>query len=180
MYRTLTQAALSAALATFAFAQTPQTAPNPNAPADPAATVHATTTPSDTAQSFRGILMDASCQAIQNRATTSESAASSEASRSRTMPATTPDASSRYGTERNNSARDRRWRSGIRHSKRRGSERICKQHHQHRWHGRQLGHHYGDNRRSEGPVRSSDRHKQIYGTRRLANDSQRERACCFG
>src|SRR4051794_35415865 len=99
MYRTLTQAALSAALATFAFAQTPQTAPNPNAPAGPAATVNTgTTTPSDTAQSFRGILMDASCQAIQNRATTSESAASSEASRSRTMPATTPDATSR-GTE---------------------------------------------------------------------------------
>src|SRR6476469_4571470 len=61
MYRTLIQAALSAALATFAFAQTPQTA--------------RIVTPTDTAQSLRGMLMDASCQAIQNRPTTSGSAA---------------------------------------------------------------------------------------------------------
>ena len=65
MYRTFRQAALSAALATFAFAQTPQTAPSSQ-----------TATPSDTTQSFRGILMDASCQEIQNRVTTSESASS--------------------------------------------------------------------------------------------------------
>jgi hypothetical protein len=91
MYRTLTQAALSAALATFAFAQTPQTTPSPNAPADPAAAVNTQATPSDTAQSFRGILMDASCQAIQNRESSSNSQTSSlstESTRSRTMPAT--------------------------------------------------------------------------------------------
>jgi hypothetical protein len=91
MYRTLTQAALSAALATFAFAQTPQSTPSPNAPADPAAAVNTQATPSDTAQSFRGILMDASCQAIQNRESSSNSQTSSlstESTRSRTVPAT--------------------------------------------------------------------------------------------
>jgi len=90
MYRTLTQAALSAALATFAFAQTPQTNPSPNAPADPAAAINTQATPSDTAQSLRGILMDASCQAIQNRESSSNSQTSSlstESTRSRTMPA---------------------------------------------------------------------------------------------
>ena len=94
MYRTLTQAALSAALATFAFAQTPQTTPNPTASADPAAAAATqTATPSDNAQSFRGILMDASCQVIQNRQTSSNSSTSStvgEATRSRSTPTNTP------------------------------------------------------------------------------------------
>ena len=46
MYRTITQAALSAALAACAFAQTPQT-PRPAAPTDRAATADTSAIPSD-------------------------------------------------------------------------------------------------------------------------------------
>ena len=53
MYRTITQAALSAALAACAFAQTPQT-PHPTAPKIRAATADTSAIPSDAVQSFRG------------------------------------------------------------------------------------------------------------------------------
>jgi trimeric autotransporter adhesin len=98
MYRNLTHAALSIAFATFAFAQTPQ-----SAPVDPAPAVsRRITVSSENTQTFRGILMDAGCQAIQNRTTSSNSLTSSisdEATRSRTIPASTPPATT-SGTEK--------------------------------------------------------------------------------
>jgi hypothetical protein len=65
MYRILTHTALTATLATFAFAQAPQ------------ATAQQTTPRTDTSvpasaaagQSYKGVLMDASCQAIQSHST---------------------------------------------------------------------------------------------------------------
>jgi hypothetical protein len=89
MKRFLTQTALTATLATFAFAQAPST------PTQTQITNEAQATPGQSAttiipgsgeQRFRGVLMDASCQAIQTRGTSSTI---SDASRSRETPSAT-------------------------------------------------------------------------------------------
>jgi hypothetical protein len=73
MYRILTHTALTATLATFAFAQAPQTTDQQPVPRQ---TETSSTVPASGGQTFKGVLMDASCQAIQDRSATTLSSAS--------------------------------------------------------------------------------------------------------
>jgi hypothetical protein len=77
MYRILTHTALTATLATFAFAQAPQTTDQQPAPRQ---TETSSTAPTSSGQTYKGVLMDASCQAIQSR---SAATTSSDVTRSR-------------------------------------------------------------------------------------------------
>lgn len=83
MYRIFTQTALTAAFAVFASGQEPRA----QDPAASAASAAAGT------QSYRGILMDATCQAIQNKgaSTLSSGTASADITRTRTTEANTSD-----------------------------------------------------------------------------------------
>ena len=86
MYRILTHTALTATLATFAFAQAPQTTDQQPAPRQ---TETSSTAPTSSGQSYKGVLMDASCQAIQSRSTATTS---SDVTRTRPMPRSTASA----------------------------------------------------------------------------------------
>jgi hypothetical protein len=97
MERILTHTALTATLAVFAFAQTPQT-PNPTTASpdtrQPVAERNVAT-PAGSSQTYRGILLDANCQAIQTSSTTDSP--SSDASRSRTAPPPTVSSATQAG-----------------------------------------------------------------------------------
>ena len=86
MYRILTHTALTATLATFAFAQAPQT---PDQQPAPRQTETSSAAPASGGQSYKGVLMDASCQAIQSRSTATTA---SDVTRSRPMPRSTASA----------------------------------------------------------------------------------------
>lgn len=77
MYRILTHTALAATLATVAFAQAPQTTERQTTSPQ---TETSASAPANAGQTYKGVLMDASCQAIQSRST----ATTSSVSRSRT------------------------------------------------------------------------------------------------
>jgi len=70
MYRILTHIALTATLATFAFAQASQTTDQQSAPRQ---TEKSSTAPASGVQTYKGVLMDASCQAVQSRNTATTS-----------------------------------------------------------------------------------------------------------
>ena len=88
MYRIYTQTALTATLAAFAFAQAPQTSTPPTTERSTAQQAAAAS--SDT-KSYRGVLMDASCKAIQDRASSSvssDASSSNAATRARAADST--------------------------------------------------------------------------------------------